>query len=233
MPEQHPTAPTSPKSKGVFHQFNSPQQHKSCIYSAAKTNDLNTIRRLCPPGTNVDIPNAAGYTALCIAAINGRDTIITTLKTAGANVNTPVWHSGETPVYLAASFGHASAIHTLHIAGADMDKKNNRDKTPLHVATENGHLNAVKALLDAGADATTRYLFLWTAMDWAKENTKPEHSAILDLLKTHLAKYPTGINPKICASTPLCISKYAKYTSCDNITELSTLTRLPLKLKGA
>ncbi|KAH7011276.1 putative ankyrin repeat protein [Ilyonectria destructans] len=65
--------------------------------------------------------------------------------------------SGKTPLWWAASEGHAAAIRELVAAGANPDHDDKTDGLkPLHMAAKNNRPEAVKALLEAGVDPLTR-----------------------------------------------------------------------------
>jgi ankyrin repeat protein len=58
---------------------------------------------------------------------------------------------GNTPLILAARFGHDEVVTALLIAKADVKTKNDEGKTAIMLASESGHDETVKALTQAGA----------------------------------------------------------------------------------
>lgn len=67
----------------------------------------------------------------------------------------PCQHSslkGSTPLYWAATNGHAEVVKLLLDAEADPDKADVEGETPLYWAAVKDHRDVVKMLLDAGAD---------------------------------------------------------------------------------
>ncbi|KAL6415569.1 putative ankyrin repeat protein [Ilyonectria robusta] len=63
---------------------------------------------------------------------------------------------GKTPLWWAASEGHAAAIRELVAADANPDADDKDGLKPLHMAAKNNRPEAVKALLEAGVDPLTR-----------------------------------------------------------------------------
>ena len=59
--------------------------------------------------------------------------------------------SKDTPLILAARYGHASVASLLLENGGSIEHRNIDGKTPLHDAAQNGHLKCLEILLKAGA----------------------------------------------------------------------------------
>jgi hypothetical protein len=135
--------------------------------------------------------------------ISGYAEIITALKTAGADVNTPD-DSGTTPVCAAAYGGHAKAITALKAAGADVNTPEVNGLTPLYIAVQMGDVTVINALLEAGANANTRTP-QGIPLELAKRDTTQKGQDIVRLLETHLQQYPNGIKTLVVNSeaTPL------------------------------
>ena len=79
------------------------------------------------------------------------------LKGLGADMSAPRSSDGETPVAVAARFGHLDAARFLHSdCGCDMSTPSNDGRTPLWDAAFYGHLKMVKLLhAECGCDPTT------------------------------------------------------------------------------
>lgn len=60
--------------------------------------------------------------------------------------------SGDSLLMLAAYHGHAATVRALVAAGADVDKRNDRDQTPLAGAVFKDYGDVAAALLEHGAD---------------------------------------------------------------------------------
>ena len=61
-------------------------------------------------------------------------------------------YEGSTPLYWAATNGHADVVKLLLDAGVDLNKADIDGETPLYWASVKDHQDVVKMLLDAGAD---------------------------------------------------------------------------------
>ena len=59
---------------------------------------------------------------------------------------------GETPLYVAAGFGHRACCAALIAAGANTEKAAKDGSTPLSVAAYSGHASVCKLLASRGAD---------------------------------------------------------------------------------
>jgi hypothetical protein len=57
--------------------------------------------------------------------------------------------SGQSPLLVAASNGHAHCVSLLLSAGADCNSVDSQLNTPLHAACRNGHAETARVLLDA------------------------------------------------------------------------------------
>ncbi|GFT59936.1 hypothetical protein NPIL_499291 [Nephila pilipes] len=87
-------------------------------------------------------------------------------------------YEGNTPLHIAAVFGHTKVIETLIKLGADVDFKNKEGNTPLHIAAIHGKLDVIEMLLEAGANINS---------DNHKRIT-PLHSAAIFFKSTSIEK---------------------------------------------
>jgi ankyrin repeat protein len=79
------------------------------LHHCAMSHQLDTLRWLLDQGLDVDSPTKNGETALCIAATEGHQGIVTLLVDRGADVNLRTL-LGQTPFHYAASNSHKARI---------------------------------------------------------------------------------------------------------------------------
>lgn len=113
---------------------------------------------LANPQTRVDLPNAAGETALMMAALKGHADWVGRLLDSGANIEgAPVdGRPGWTPLHYAASGPNPKAVELLLARGAKVDSRSPNGSTPLMMAAGYGPEDALKLLLQRGADLRLR-----------------------------------------------------------------------------
>ena len=75
----------------------------------------------------------------------------------------------QTPLYLAARFGHAAVATKLLQANAAVDAANANGETPLHWAAGNGQAAVAELLLQANASPTAVTKYGQTPADIAKQ----------------------------------------------------------------
>ena len=111
---------------------------------------------------------------LFIAAWDGELAKVTTLLSAGADVNGTTL-TGETALYAAAAMGHSRVVDALLRAGAEVDcAEFARGCTALYAAAECGRVTAVRVLLHAGADVDVRSQEGHTALYAAASEGHPD-----------------------------------------------------------
>lgn len=128
------------------------------LRGAAADGRVSEVERLLAEGTNPDVPDHDGTTAVHYAALNADRVILTMLLEAGGNPNA-VDQQGFVPLHFAAAFEFFEpdsqvAIRVLLDHGADPDRSNNSGQTPLHLAARRHQSDlSIFHLLDAGARA--------------------------------------------------------------------------------
>ena len=168
------------------------------LVTAARNDDLTTVRAQIAKRANVNEPARDGSTALLWAVYNGNQDMTRALVAAGAPVNAPN-HYGITPLLQASRTGDAALIGILLKAGADVAASHPDGETPLMAASRTGHMDAVKLLLEAGANANTADAYqqetplMWAAAEGHAEVVKTLLTAGADAnRKAHI----TGIDER-------------------------------------
>lgn len=88
-------------------------------------------------------------TPLILAASAGREKVVNTLLTEGANVNATT-DNGHSALQYAASKNWVSICELLLDKGADVNIADKRGATPLHRSASKGNIAIVKLLLEYG-----------------------------------------------------------------------------------
>lgn len=91
-----------------------------------------------------------------------------------------MYKNQETPVHIAATFGHENLIQLLLDGGANVNAIDKDQDTHLHNAALFGYKNVIRVLLDSGAVSSAVDSFRQTAKDCAASKG---HSAIVRLFE--------------------------------------------------
>jgi len=124
---------------------------QSEVADAAMQGDSEEVRRLLQDGTDVNLGQADGATALHWAAYHGDAGLAELLLEAGADLSAAN-RNGSTALWLAANHGDATMLETLLAGGADANEQLPLGRRPLMLAARAGTVDAVRVLLDFGAD---------------------------------------------------------------------------------
>jgi ankyrin repeat protein len=130
------------------------------LLDAARRGDLAAVRALLRAGTDPNVAQGDGLTALHVAAEKGNLEIARALIEARANVETKTRLGGYTPLHLAAQGGHLTVAQALIDGGAAVGAvTTTTGVTPLHLAAQavNGE-PIIRLLVQRGAptEATER-----------------------------------------------------------------------------
>ena len=116
------------------------------------------------PATDVNALNAAGESALMLAAIAGDLESSQRLLARGARVDGPGW----TPIHYAASGPNTRLVELLLSRGASLEAEAPNGTTALMLAAQTGPEATVELLLRRGADARRRNQRDLQAADFAR-----------------------------------------------------------------
>ncbi|XP_068128497.1 ankyrin repeat domain-containing protein 39-like [Hyperolius riggenbachi] len=107
------------------------------IWSAALDGELSRVQRFLEKGTDPDLRDNFGYTALHYSCRNGHLPVCSFLLDSGADGNAQT-HGGSTALHRAAYCGHLQVVQLLLKYGADPAKTDSDGRTALHKAAEGG-----------------------------------------------------------------------------------------------
>jgi ankyrin repeat protein len=136
------------------------------VVSAARSDDISTVRTLIAKRANVNEAASDGSTPLLWAAYHSNLEMARALLVAGASVNTPNRY-GVTPLLQASRTGDVPLIAALLKAGANARLAHPDGETPVMAASRTGRADAVKQLIEAGADVNAQTYQHETALMWA------------------------------------------------------------------
>lgn len=113
------------------------------------SNKIKLVRKFIEMGSNPNIKNNNGNTALHIATLFGNKDLVKTLILNYRNIDINSSNNkGRTPIYLAAEMGKADILEELLNLKADVNLQDVYSLAPLTIAVLNKHINIVKVLLN-------------------------------------------------------------------------------------
>jgi ankyrin repeat protein len=130
------------------------------------------------PSLQVEARNVQGESPLMIAALNGQLALARRLIERKAEVNKTGW----TPLHYAATSAtpvSASMVRLLLEHHAYIDAESPNRTTPLMMAAQYGMSEVVRLLLEEGADPTLRNEQGLTAIDFARQASRPDAVALI------------------------------------------------------
>ncbi len=130
------------------------------------------------PQTRLDLANAAGETALMMAALKGQTDWVQRLLDKGARLESPA-PPGWTALHYAASGPEPRTVALLLARGALVDARSPNGSTALMMAARYGAEDAVQPLLQKGADPRLRNDLGLGAADFARQAGRDKLSASL------------------------------------------------------
>ena len=137
------------------------------VAEAAKSRDRQAVEALIQQGSDVNVPEADGTTALHWAVMFGDASMVTELLEAGANASARNRYD-VTPLSLAAEVGDPILIDQLLEAGAAATTTVAEGQTVLMVAARTGVTEVITRLVAHGADVNAAEAWMGeTALMWA------------------------------------------------------------------
>ena len=120
--------------------------------------------------------------------------------------------NGMRAVAAASMQGHKDVVAFLGSRGADVNAVDNGQRAPLHLAARWGGASVCTALLALGADPAAKSKSGETALDYAREENKPECVAVLEaamaaLVRRHTLKLPPTATDAECEQAQEAASK--------------------------
>jgi len=127
------------------------------LENAVLLGDLITIRSLIKKGSNIEVKDKYGRTAIFDAIVKGFHEIVLELCLANINVNIQD-KNGKTPLHFAAIYSQYEIAKILIQFGAEVDLKDENGNTPLSDAVfySHGIENLIIFLQQKGADPTLK-----------------------------------------------------------------------------
>ncbi|PAA78886.1 hypothetical protein BOX15_Mlig033138g3 [Macrostomum lignano] len=115
--------------------------HYACM---DKTNDA--LMHLLEAESPFDTQDHDGMTPFMISSAQGSESLVTVLKSVGADVNRRN-HAGENAVHLAVKSGNLKVVQCFSLFGCVMDQEDNCGITPLMIACSKNELGMVRFLV--------------------------------------------------------------------------------------
>ena len=170
------------------------------LHVAAANSSMKMLRLLLDRGASLEARDYSGFTALQKACQAGASNVVALLLQKGAdpessydgdkNDLTASLPSNQTPLHLAASYGHLDIVKALLEAGSDLKALTADSRaTALHFAVEHGREDVVRYLIDVGADMEAENSLAKTALETAIQERR---DVMVRLLIDRGAKRPLG-----------------------------------------
>ena len=133
-----------------------PPARPTAVADAAMKRDAATVKKMIAAGTDVNVAQGDGMTALHWAAEHADSAMAVELVRAHANVKAVTRIGSYTPLQIASRSGSAGVVKVLLAAGADPNAPSASGATALHLAAAAGNPDAVSALLAKGANPNAK-----------------------------------------------------------------------------
>ncbi|XP_049795794.1 uncharacterized protein LOC126210572 [Schistocerca nitens] len=131
------------------------RRRRTELHSAIQNGDEEKARKLIRAGTDLEVQDENGESALHYGAKAGVWNVVKLLIEAGASLEARD-DGGRTALHCAARQGSGVCARLLVSAGAELDVRDHTGATPLHTAAEADADEVARALTQAGADLKAR-----------------------------------------------------------------------------
>uniref|UniRef100_A0A7S0IYJ3 PDZ domain-containing protein n=1 Tax=Calcidiscus leptoporus TaxID=127549 RepID=A0A7S0IYJ3_9EUKA len=172
---------TGKLSDAEFEELFAAQQHSDMALLMHAVNDgqLEEVRDLLLPGTDVNVPNSVGDTPLILASWQGNSDICRLLLRHGADVDIAN-AEGNSALSCASYRGHLEVVKLLIEQSAPLEHVDHMTgKTPLIKACYKGHAETAEVLLNAGADKNATDSKGYSALAFAVSFDRADVVAVL------------------------------------------------------
>lgn len=116
----------------------------------------------------------AGCMSIHTAARGGNLAEIKKQLARGTNPNSKTFWYRDTPLIVAAAYGHTEVVKLLLDKGAHVNMGNEGGETALHYAARHGHTKVMQILLEHGADPDGKGTGCGTPLQWAVRGGQPQ-----------------------------------------------------------
>ncbi|XP_051279400.1 ankyrin repeat domain-containing protein 39 [Dicentrarchus labrax] len=144
---QHCSCCSHPVASPSVYQTLNEMEFERGIWSAAMDGDLERVLSLVQKGTDPNLRDTAGYTALHYASRSGHHAVCKFLLENGACAS-PQTPGGATPLHRSAYCGHLDVVGLLLRHRADPALCDDDGASALHKAAERGHQEVCQLLLE-------------------------------------------------------------------------------------
>lgn len=149
---------------------------KTAMHYACMEKENDALMHLLESKLPRDSQDCKGLTPFMISSAQGSESLVTVLKSVGADVNRRN-HNGENAVHLAVKSGNLKIVQCFSLFGCDMDQEDNNGITPLMIACAKNKLDMARFLANKKVDVNAV----------ARNGRTPAHfaceSGSLDLLR--------------------------------------------------
>jgi ankyrin repeat protein len=122
------------------------------FYNAAKSGNVESVKKLLRDGAQPDMKNGRSVTPLWIAASWGHKAIVELLaQREDVNVNS-LSVAGRPPIFWPSARGNEAIVSLLMAAGADPRFVDENGETAASIARKRGHERVVQILGRSGVD---------------------------------------------------------------------------------